>query len=217
MLFKNKRILISAGPTWVPIDKVRVISNIATAKTGIILANKANRLGAKVTLVLGPVGEVSVNKKINIKRYRFFKELHNLIKKELSAKRYDIVMHSAAVSDYRPKRIFNSKIKSGVNNLRLDLEPTPKIADIIKKCSPYVLLVIFKLEIGASQEEMLKNARKAMQSAGADLCVANTFFKDKYKALIIDRDKILCRADSKEKLTTKLLDVISGRLGWKSE
>ena len=71
MVLKNKNILITAGPTWVPIDRVRVISNIATGKTGILLAKSANKLGAKVTLVLGPVGEVGLEKEINVKRFYF--------------------------------------------------------------------------------------------------------------------------------------------------
>ena len=51
---KNKKVLITAGPTWVPIDNVRVISNTATGETGILLSEKLKNLGAKVTLLLGP-------------------------------------------------------------------------------------------------------------------------------------------------------------------
>jgi phosphopantothenoylcysteine decarboxylase/phosphopantothenate--cysteine ligase len=206
MNFKNKNILITAGPTWVAIDKVRVISNIASGKTGIILAEKISRLGAKVTLLLGPVGEAKIGSKVNVKRYNFFDELHNLIRKELSAKKYDIVIHSAAVSDYKPKKALVTKLKSGIRNLKLDLEPTFKIVDRIKKYSPRVLLVMFKLELGISQDAMIKNARKAMQSAKADLCVVNTFSKNNYWALVVSKDKVFCAANYKEKMAKKLLE-----------
>ncbi len=209
MDLKNKRIIITAGPTCVPIDKVRVISNIATAKTGIILAKKANKLGVSVTLLLGPMGEIKLNKNINIKRYSFFDELDDLLKKELLTKKYDVVIHSAAVSDYKPKKLFTKKIKSNIRNFRLDLEPTFKIVDKIKKYSPDVFLVMFKLEFGASFLKMTENARKAMQNADADLCVINTFSENNYKAMVINRNKVLYRVDSKEKLTKKLLETIN--------
>ncbi len=57
MSLNGKRILITAGPTWVPIDNVRVISNIATGTTGVLLAWQTSAQGAKVTLVLGPCEE----------------------------------------------------------------------------------------------------------------------------------------------------------------
>jgi phosphopantothenoylcysteine decarboxylase/phosphopantothenate--cysteine ligase len=211
MKIRGKSIFITAGPTWVPIDKVRVISNRATGKTGIILAKKLSRVGAKVTLLLGPVGQVKLNPKIGIKRYSFFDELEILLKKELLTKKYDVVIHSAAVSDYKLKNKFTGKIKSGIKSLRLDLGPTFKIIDRIKKYSPRVFLVMFKLELGISQSAMINNARKAMHNAKADLCVVNTFSKNKYKALIIDEDRVFCVTNSKEQLAKKLLEVISSQ------
>jgi len=208
MSLKNKRILITAGPTWVAIDKVRVISNIASAKTGIILANKMAALGAEVTLLLGPVGEARLGKKINVKRYSFFDELDSLLKKELSQKKYDAVIHSAAVSDYRPKNIFCGKVKSGRDNFNLALKPTFKIVDRLKKYSPGTLLVMFKLEFGNLGDKLINSARRAMQRAAADLCVVNTFSKNKYKAVIIDRNKVLDKASSREELAGKLLGLI---------
>ena len=65
MSLKNKRILITAGPTWVAIDSVRVISNIATGETGILLAKRLSLQGAKVTLALGPSCCAYASGKIN--------------------------------------------------------------------------------------------------------------------------------------------------------
>lgn len=75
MNFKNRRILITAGPTWVPIDNVRVIGNIATGQTGILLSNKLRKLGAKVTLVLGPVTDKNIDKGVEIIQFTFSKNL----------------------------------------------------------------------------------------------------------------------------------------------
>jgi phosphopantothenoylcysteine decarboxylase/phosphopantothenate--cysteine ligase len=207
---KNKRILITAGPTWVAIDKVRVISNIASGQTGILLAKEAEKQGSKVTLILGPVGQVGLSSKINLKKFYYFNELHSLIKKELKNNKYDIVIHSAAVSDYQPKKIFSKKLKSDIKNFRVELESTVKIADKIKRYGPGVFLVVFKLELGIPENKMIDRASETMRDSGADLAVVNTFsLKCPYRALIIDEDKVFDRAYSKEELTRKLLKTIS--------
>ena len=213
MSLKNKKVLITAGPTWVPLDKVRVISNIASAKTGILLAELARELRADVTLILGPVGEVSLKKSINIRRFHYFDELQRLIKRELTKRKYDIVIHSAAVSDYKPKRLFSKKISSNKRNLSLELETTVKIVDKIKKYLPDVFLVIFKLELNLSKSKMIKKARMTMRSARADLAVANTFSnRHPYKALIIDRSKVFYETNSKKELTKRLLRLVSSKI-----
>lgn len=213
MNLKNKRILITAGPTWVSIDRVRVISNIASGKTGILLAKLADRLGAGVTLILGPVGEVNLNKSISLRRFFYFDQLHNLIKSELKRRKYDVLIHSAAVSDYKPKMAFSKKLKSNIKNLNIELETTVKIAERIKKYATNIFLVIFKLELNLSKNKMIERARKTMREAKADLAVVNTFSNEQpYKALIIDRSKIFCDTDSKEKLANRLLSLISHRI-----
>lgn len=207
---KHKNILITAGPTWVPIDKVRVISNIATGQTGILLAKKAKQLGANVTLILGPVGNVSLNKSINLRRFIYFDELHSLIRQELNKKKYDIVIHSAAVSDYKPKKAFSDKIKSNLKNFTLDLETTVKIVDKIKKYSPRVFLTIFKLELNLPKNIMIQRARQTLKESKADLAVVNTFSENNsYRAIVINKDRIFFETGSKEKLAKKILEIIS--------
>ena len=110
MNLKNKRILITAGPTWVAIDKVRVISNIASGKTGVILAEKLNNCGAKVTLLMGPGECCCLNKKIRLVRFKFFADLKQTITRELKSNKYDVIIHSAAVSDYRVENVYSGKI-----------------------------------------------------------------------------------------------------------
>ncbi|MFC1708859.1 phosphopantothenoylcysteine decarboxylase [Candidatus Omnitrophota bacterium] len=216
MSLKNKAILITAGPTWVPIDKVRVISNIASGQTGLLLANQAKKMGADVTLILGPVGEVGLSKKIRVRHFRYFDELHALMRGELKKKKYDVVIHSAAVSDYSPKKKFSRKIKSGIKDFTLEFETTVKIADKIKKYAPKVFLTIFKLELDLSKNEMLSRARDTLRGAKADLAVLNTFSnKCAYKALIIDERKEYCQVYTKEKLSQKLLQLVSSKVNLK--
>ncbi|MFH1622585.1 MAG: phosphopantothenoylcysteine decarboxylase [Candidatus Omnitrophota bacterium] len=210
MGLKGKKILITAGPTWVPIDKVRVISNIASGKSGILLAKQANKKGARVTLVLGPVGATDIEKSIKINRFCYFNDLHKIMMKQLKTARYDIVIHSAAVSDYKPKRRFSDKINSKIKGFNLELESTIKIVDKIKKYAPKVFLIIFKLELNLFQNKMLEKARATMRYSKADLAVVNTFSKrHPYEAMIIDENRILSHVYSKERLANKLLEAIA--------
>lgn len=196
-----------------PIDKVRVISNIASGKTGLLLANQAKKLGAEVTLILGPVGKMGLSKKIRVRNFHYFKELRALMREELKVRKYDIVIHSAAVSDYSPKRLFAKKIKSGIKDFTLEFETTVKIVDKIKKYAPKVFLTLFKLELDLPKKEMLKRARETLKGAKADLAVLNTFSRKRpYEALIIDEKKEFCQVYTKEKLTQKLLHLISSKI-----
>lgn len=189
MDLKNKKVLITAGPTWVPIDNVRVISNIATAETGILLAKELTNHGSKVTLVLGPATVNNVGKNIRVIHFSFFDEIKRIINEEITARKYDIVIHTAAVSDYKPAIKYHKKIKSGINSLKIVLKPTPKIIERIKKIRPDVFLVGFKFEPNAGIKKLFNQARKLMQRSKLDLTVANTISANKYKAYILSKHK----------------------------
>ncbi len=204
MVIKHKQVLITAGPTWVAIDNVRVISNIATAQTGLLLAERFNRLGAKVTLVLGPVQLCCLDKKIKALRFRFFDELQSILTRELKSKKYDIVIHSAAVSDYRPIVTYKQKVGSGKKNWKINLIPTPKIINTIKKLQKNTLLVGFKFIPQSRREILLKASKQLLKQANANLVVANTIDKKGYSAYIVDKNTLKGPVFSKEALVEKL-------------
>lgn len=212
MNLKNKRILITAGPTWVPVDNVRVISNIATGETGVLLAEKLADLSAKVTLLLGPVEFCCLNKNIRVIRFKFFDELKNKITRELRAKKYDVVIHSAAVSDYKLKITHIKKIKSGLRNWKLVLEPTLKIIDYIKKLDPSLFLIGFKFEPGATKNIFIAKAGVLMRRCGLDLVVANTIAKNKYQAYIINHHQIYGPLVTKKIMAKRLVKLIEKSL-----
>ena len=226
-----KRVLITAGPTWVAIDKVRVISNIASGETGILLAEGLARKGAKVTLILGPGENMSFpapafagvtgesmyldsrfrgndkniiqNSRVKIIRFRFFKELREAVKKELKAYRYDFIIHSAAVSDFRPVSQTRGKISSDKPRV-LRLEPLPKIIEDIRRLAPSARLVMFKLDAGISDKKLIAIAREALIKNNADLVVANRL-EPRYKAYILDGKRIYSRAGSKQEMARNLI------------
>jgi len=216
-LLKNKKILVTGGPVWVPIDKVRVMTNIFRGSLGLKIAIKAAEMGGAVVFLLGP-GRIDVPKNLpkNLKivRFKFFDELLDLMKKEILLNRCDIVVHSAAVSDYAPEKIYNGKIKSGKDELVIKFKPTVKIIDLIKKWNSSVILVKFKLEVGLSKKELIDTAYKSMVYSGADLIVANGFrgIKGEHKAFIIDNDKNIINCNGKSVIARKLLFKIKNLL-----
>jgi phosphopantothenoylcysteine decarboxylase/phosphopantothenate--cysteine ligase len=205
---KNKKVLITAGPTWVKIDSARVISNTATGSTGILLAEKLTRLGAKVTLLLGPVGASNLNKKIRVLRFQYFDELKALLEKELKTRKYDLAIHSAAVSDYKPKLIQKGKISSGLKKLKIRFKPTPKIINIFKKLQPRAFLVGFKFEPGASKPRLIKEAGELIVKTRADIVVANTLTKGRYLAYLVAGNKVSRLIFSKKELAEKLIRAV---------
>ena len=212
-MLKNKHILITAGPTWVAIDKVRVISNISSGQSGIFFAEQALKEGAKVTLLLGPTINFSLSKPLKVLRFSFFDELINLVQRQLKSGKFDAVIHAAAVSDYRPKIKINTKLKSGIKNLKLNLVPTQKLINMIKQINPKVFLVGFKLESSKNKAGLIKAADKLFKESKADLVVANTLDDVRYLGFILDKQRnILARSNSRRDLARKLIKLLKERL-----
>lgn len=184
---KGKKVLITSGPTWVPLDNVRVISNSATGQTGILLAKKFRQQGCQVTLLLGPIrGVAHLSNKIELRRFIFFDELSILLKKELR-KNYDIVIQSAAISDFTPGHFSNKKISSKCKRFKLILKPTAKMINCFRKFKPNALLVGFKFEPDFSAHKLFKESDNLMASADLDLVVANNLLNNRYRAYLIDK------------------------------
>ena len=201
--------MITAGPTWVAIDPVRVISNTATGKTGILLAEKLHRLGAKVHLVLGPVEPNFNHRQIKISRFCFFEELKRCLNHELRRQHFDYVFHAAAVSDYRTKRVYEKKVESGLSRWCLELVPTSKIIKSIRQLAQDVFLIGFKFLPQASKRPLVQEARKLMRESDCDLVVANTVHSKRYRAWIVGFKNVSREYDSREELVNHLIKQIS--------
>ena len=215
---EDGKILITAGPTWVPIDSVRVITNIFKGTLGLIISEEAARRGARVTLLLGPAS-ISLPSKTSprykIIRFKFFNDLYELMKQEISSREYDVVIHSAAVADYVPTKCYDGKIKSGQKDLVIKLKPTAKIVDQVKKWDSEVFLVKFKVESNVGKEELVRRSYQSMLASNADLIVANELEdigERRHKALIIDLNRKLVSSETKEEIAKNLLDIIAQRM-----
>ncbi len=186
-MFKSKRVLITAGPTWVPIDDVRVISNSASGETGILLAKEARKRAFGVTLLMGPGTVYPKMPHVVLKPFRYFDELRASLKQTLTKNVFDLIIFAAAVSDYKPARVTCGKMNSGKSSVSLKLVATPKLITEVKKLQPGATLVGFKYELGLKKEALIHEARTLMRKSSADMVVANTRKKDgSYCAYIVE-------------------------------
>jgi phosphopantothenoylcysteine decarboxylase/phosphopantothenate--cysteine ligase len=217
-ILKNKKVLMTAGPTIEYIDPIRIITNQSSGKTGVLLASELISSGAKVTLVYGP-GIEKPPKGAKIIKISTSKEMFNVVKKEMN-KEFDIVIMAAAVSDYTPENISKNKIKSIKNKIKISLKKTPKIIDQIKKYQKNVFLVGFKAETNLSKKELITLAKKKMNESAADMIVANDIGSIRYRknpesneVLIINSHKVISSGwIKKEKIAKFIRKEIEQRL-----
>ncbi|MGY5140298.1 MAG: bifunctional phosphopantothenoylcysteine decarboxylase/phosphopantothenate--cysteine ligase CoaBC [Candidatus Nitrosopumilus sp. Bin_571-38] len=205
-ILKNKKVLITAGPTIEQIDPIRAITNQSSGKTGVSLASELISAGAKVTFVYGP-GNEKAPKGAKIINVVSSKEMHSVVKLELK-KKFDIVIMAAAVADYVPTIQSKNKIKSSKSSMNISLKKAPKIIDQIKKYQKNVLLVGFKAETNFTKAQLIKSAQKKLKESEADMIVANDIGLIRYKknpknnqVIIVDSKKnIVSGWMSKEKI-----------------
>ena len=174
---KNKKILLTCGPTWVPIDDVRVISNVSTGRLGFLLAEQLHKKGAKVCVLCGPSTEgLRPRPKLSVIPFKYFDQLAGLLHRE-AGKEYDAIIHAAAVSDFQVKKPYPRKIESTAKNLSLTLVPTPKLITKLKHRAPRTKLIGFKLGSGLPESRLKDSALKVARKAKCDFIVANQFVR----------------------------------------
>ncbi len=217
-ILKNKKVLMTAGPTIEYIDPIRIITNQSSGKTGVLLASELISAGAKITLVYGP-GIEKPPKGAKIIKISTSKEMFDVVKKEMS-KEFDIVIMAAAISDYTPENPGKNKIKSIKNKIKISLKKAPKIIDQIKKYQKNVFLVGFKAETNLSKNELITLAKKKMNESDADMIVANDIGSIRYRknpenneVLVIDSHKVVSSGwIKKEKIAKFIRKEIEQRL-----
>ena len=210
------RLLVTAGPTWVALDRVRVITSIFSGSTGIEIARAAARRGAAVTLLLGP-GRSRLEdgaEGVHVIPYVYYEELAEWVRREVSSGAYRAVVHSAAVADYESEAPHPGKLRSGQKELVLRLKPTAKLVDRIKLLDPKILLVMFKLEVGKSHPELVEQGQTAMRRAGADLVVVNDLesFRAGHTAYLVEPGGTIVQAVGHAEIASRLLDWLAARI-----
>ncbi len=165
---RNKTILITAGPTYEPIDPVRFIGNHSSGKMGFDIAKCAADHGAKVVLVTGPTHLTLSNDLIKVVRVQTAEEMYKACHQYFHSS--DVAIAAAAVADYRPKNPATQKIKKSDADLILELEKTKDILASLGEVKKNQFLIGFALET----ENEIQNAKAKIQKKNLDLIVLNS-------------------------------------------
>lgn len=172
---KAYKILITGGGTSEPIDSVRSITNFSTGKTAVGLSNHLSSNGFDVELLLANTALIAPIEDVKVKRFTTHHDLEELLRSELSRKKYDAVVHLAAVSDYKIDEVQKGKISSSLPDLNLKLIPTVKLVHSLKEWSSNkkVKVVAFKLTSDADMEDRLNQAYRLLEKNPLDGVVLN--------------------------------------------
>ena len=161
---KNKKILITAGPTREQLDPIRFISNKSSGKMGYAFAEVSRDLGGDVTLISGPVS-IDSPSEINTIYIETAADMYSKMKLYLDV---DIIIMCAAISDYTPIDVLNDKIKREKNNLSINMKPT---IDIIKNIAQNTNALIIAFALETSNGE--KNAKNKLSKKNVDYIILN--------------------------------------------
>ena len=168
---KGESVLVTAGPTFEPIDPVRFIGNRSSGKMGYAIAEAAIRRGARVTLVSGPtaINPPAVAEFVPVETTAQMRDAVLLRFPDAS-----VVIKAAAVADYRPRQTAAEKIKRAGSALTLELEPT---ADILAELGAHRFDRQILIGFAAETENVIDNARRKLAAKHIDAIVVNDVSK----------------------------------------
>ena len=214
-LLAGKKILITAGPTREKIDPVRYISNRSSGKMGFSIAEAARDEGGLVSIISGPVSLETPDeiKRIDVESAdEMFNEVYKVINN------FDLFISTAAVSDFKPEKYKNQKIKKGkkIDNVKMELTKNKDILKSISKNKGDLKVIGF----AAETQNIIENAKKKLSEKNLDLIIANDvsdttigFDSDENEVYLIT-DKIEKKIDkvSKKKLSRNIVKFIANYL-----
>jgi phosphopantothenoylcysteine decarboxylase/phosphopantothenate--cysteine ligase len=178
--------IVTAGPTFEPLDDVRRLTNFSTGRLGTELANFLAARGHKVVLLIGDMathhGERQAQR---VETFSTTADLRAKLK-SFSGKKVDVIFHAAAVSDFSFGRIFApdaanklveiksaKKISTRAGKLLAELLPTPKIISELRGWFPKAKITGWKFEAEGKRADAIAAARKQIADCSTDLCVVN--------------------------------------------
>ena len=207
----GKKVLVSAGPTCEAIDPVRYISNRSSGKMGYALAEISRDLGAKVTLVSGPVA-LSPIPEVEMMMDESAVEMLSALEDSLDEQDANYLIMAAAVADYQPANPSTEKLKRSKESTSLELIPAP---DILKTLKPQTeaTIIAFALET----QNGISEAKRKMVDKGADFIILNYvneagagFESNTNHVYIFSKtgDKKELKKDRKDRIAKRIFDFI---------
>jgi phosphopantothenoylcysteine decarboxylase/phosphopantothenate--cysteine ligase len=164
----GRTVLVTAGPTFEPVDPVRFLGNRSSGKMGFALAAEAARRGARTILVAGPVALPTPSgvTRVDVVTAR---EMERAVHHQMEQAPADLIVMAAAVADFRPSRPADRKIKKEQGLPAIELVENPDILAGLRAAAPAAVLVGF----AAETHDLERNARAKLERKGADFLVAN--------------------------------------------
>ena len=209
----GKKVLVTAGPTQENIDPVRYITNHSSGKMGYAVAKAAMLRGADVTLVSG---QTALTPPMFVK-YVQITTAEEMYQEVISrSDEQDIIIKAAAVADYRPKTVYENKVKKKEGQMAIELERTK---DILAYLGEHKKENQFLCGFSMETENMIGNSRAKLQKKNLDMVAANNvkvegagFQGDTNVMTLITQDQeIALPLMSKEEAANKILDIIATR------
>jgi phosphopantothenoylcysteine decarboxylase/phosphopantothenate--cysteine ligase len=161
----GRRVLVTGGPTPVPVDSVRRITNRFRGRLGGEIAADLHLRGAETTLILGDGGYQPPDW-LWVRPAATYDEYRDGVLDELSSGDWSAAIFSAAVADYRPREALPGKTPSGGVLKAIELVPTEKVVDLVRRRHPELYLVTFKYQEGVSHDELLAVGRERLARLG---------------------------------------------------
>ena len=207
---KNIPILVTGGPTPVPIDNIRRLTNRFTGKLGTCIAEELYLRGANVKLILGQ-GSYLPPSYLPQQIVKTYDEYLTEIMKELQQQQYHFGIFSAAVADYQPEQVFPGKIPSGGALQTINLVATQKVIALVKAKFPGLGMITFKYQENISHEELITIAQERLQQ-GYQMVVANRGEEQVEQgaqvAYLVTQDRELQKVIGKDKIAKAIVDYL---------
>jgi phosphopantothenoylcysteine decarboxylase/phosphopantothenate--cysteine ligase len=185
-MIRRMNCIVTAGPTYEPLDEVRRLTNFSTGRLGAGLAGFLTAHGHTVTLLMGELAVWPGERRAQT--VRVFSTTQNLRAqlKALARRKVEVIFHAAAVSDFAFGALYSrtergrlapfrptKKIPTRAGRLCVELVPTPKIIAELRAWYPRARIVGWKFEADGGRADVLRLARKQLADCGTDACVAN--------------------------------------------
>ncbi len=210
---QGKGILVTGGPTPVPIDSVRRITNVFTGELGARIAEELYLRGAAVRLIHG-AGSFQPPAHLPCDRVATYEEYRARVHERLGSGAFVAGVFSAGVADYRPAVVLPGKTPSGGALQRLDLVPVPKVIDEVRERHPDLLMMTFKYQENLSHDELMAIARSRLDRF--PLVVANRGEErgphGEQVAHLVAADRAPERMVGKLEIARRLADALAERL-----
>lgn len=176
------KIVITSGPSYEPLDRVRRLSNFSTGELGTLLAEGFAEAGHKVICFRGTASTFAPPLwPVEVVPFTTNDDLAQCLQRLVAREEINIVFHAAALCDFKIGEVLNEqgepmargKMSSREGALKVTLEPVPKLIASLRRLFPASLLVGWKYELDGTTEEVRAKGRKQMDDCLTDACVLN--------------------------------------------